>query len=429
MLWLYRLATFLGKPLVRPLLWLRRRRNFESNEMPRIGERFGKPSAERPKGRIFWFNTPSVGESNSIIPVVDEILKKYPKDYILITTTTVTGSENVAQKYNGKRVIHQFLPVDRGAYVRRFLDYWKPSVGFFVDNDFWPNLILAAKSRKIPLVSMNGRMSNQSFKRWMTFARGGIRKLMSAFIYGFAKSPEDKAKLEKMGMSAVVSVGDLKYSVPPLAYDKKKLAAMKKQIGARKAWTAASTHAPEEEWLVNTISRIRLEFPDTLTIIAPRHKIRAAEIKAMLASHGLKCVMHSKKPKITPDVDVYISDDFNESPGLFYAAAPMSFIGNSLIRKAGGGHNPMEPAQLGSVPLAGKFVENFQETYDMLERDSAAIMVEDANELGTKVAMLMGDEKLYETYRANALKVAEREAGVLGRVMDRLEPILTSVGK
>ncbi|MDR3126785.1 MAG: hypothetical protein LBT92_04100, partial [Rickettsiales bacterium] len=135
MLWLYRLIMFLGKPLVRPLLWLRRRRKFESAETPRMGERFGRPSTQRPKGRIFWFNTPSVGESNSIIPVVDEVLKKYPKDYILITTTTVTGAANVAQKYAGKRVIHQFLPVDRGAYVRRFLDYWKPSVGFFVDND------------------------------------------------------------------------------------------------------------------------------------------------------------------------------------------------------------------------------------------------------------------------------------------------------
>jgi 3-deoxy-D-manno-octulosonic-acid transferase len=272
-------------------------------------------------------------------------------------------------------------------------------------------------------------MSNRSFKRWMALAPRGIKKLLSAFIYGFAKSPEDKEKLEKMGMPVVVSVGDLKYSVPPLSYDKKKFETMKKQIGRRKIWTAASTHAPEEEWIVNTISRIRLEFPDALTIIAPRHKIRAQEIKAMLASHGLKCVMHSKKPKITPDVDVYISDDFNESPGLFYALALMSFVGNSLIHKAGGGHNPMEPAQLGSVPLAGKFVENFQETYDMLERDSAAIMVDDANELGTKAAMLMGDENLYETYRSNALKVAAREAGVLGRVMDRLEPILTSVGK
>ncbi|MCL2684366.1 MAG: hypothetical protein FWE55_03900, partial [Synergistaceae bacterium] len=135
-LFLYRALAYL---LARPVLAFRSAIGKEHPDPARRAERLGRPSIPRPEGRVFWFNAVSVGESNSVMPVIDFVLDEYPGSYALITTTTVTGAENMASKLNGRRALHQFLPLDRRAYADRFLEFWKPSVGFFVDSDFWPN--------------------------------------------------------------------------------------------------------------------------------------------------------------------------------------------------------------------------------------------------------------------------------------------------
>ena len=157
-LYLYQLLTFLLKPFVRPVLFYRRMKGLETKDEKRKKERFGFASVKRPEGKVVWFNASSVGESNSIIPVIDEVLAKFPDVFVVVTTTTLTAAGNMEKKLAGKNACHQFLPVDRCAYVDRFFDYWKPSLGFFVDSDFWPNLILSAKKHNVPLVLLNGRI-------------------------------------------------------------------------------------------------------------------------------------------------------------------------------------------------------------------------------------------------------------------------------
>ena len=167
-LFFYKMLMFILKPLVRPVLFIRRVKGLETLDKIRRSERFGVPSVKRPDGKIVWFNAASVGESNSIIPVIDELLKHNKDVFVLVTTTTVTAAENMAKKLSGKNAIHQFLPVDRRAYVDRFFDYWKPSMGFFVDSDFWPNLILSAKAHNIPLVLLkNGKIIWHLLNHWL----------------------------------------------------------------------------------------------------------------------------------------------------------------------------------------------------------------------------------------------------------------------
>ena len=416
-LYFYRIVMFLLKPFVRPFLALRRMNGLETKDKKRKKERFGIASVKRPDAKIVWFNAASVGESNSIVPVVDEILKKFPDVYVLITTTTLTGSESVAKKMAGKKVIHQFLPVDRRAYVNRFFKYWKPSLGFFVDSDFWPNLLLSAKKNDIPLILLNGRISDRSFKKWeknLDFANA----LMSAFTFGFGKSEEDRQRIARMGIKDTVCVGNLKYAVPPLSYDKNELDKLKEKIGKRHTFVVSSTHEGEEEMCLTAFMAIKKRFPDVLMVIAPRHPSRGEELKNLVEINGLNVALRSEGKEISNSTDVYIADTMGEL-GLFYTLSNIAFVGGSLI--PWGGHNPMEPARLHNVVLSGKHVHNFKETYDLLKVEKAVVMVNDADDLAMKVKSFFGNPEVAKDYMARAFYVAEREADVLSRTIDKLK--------
>ncbi|MDR1476809.1 MAG: 3-deoxy-D-manno-octulosonic acid transferase [Rickettsiales bacterium] len=423
-LFLYRLATFLAKPLVRPFLHMRRRRGLETRDKVRARERFGVASEKRPKGRIFWFNAASVGESNSIMPVVEKVLELYPDVSVLITTTTVTAAAQMEKRLEGRRAFHQFLPVDRRAYVDRFFDYWRPSIGFFVDSDFWPNLLLSARAREIPLVLLNGRVSDRSFGWWRRNLDVS-KKILAGFIYGFGKSEEDRKKLETMGVGVTVCVGNLKYSMPPLPFDKAELERLRKAVDGRPVWIASSTHEGEEEIVLDANAFVRKILPDALLIIAPRHPARGAGIKSLVKSRKLKVAVRSEKGEIGPDTDVYVANTLGEL-GLFYSLAPVAFVGGSLLPTLAG-HNPMEPALLRDAVISGPNVSSFRETYDILIGDNAIVMVNDALELGEKAAAFLADAKLRKEYADRAYATAEREAAVLDRMMERLKPILDSI--
>lgn len=419
-LFLYRCIMFLVKPLVRLILFIRRVDSLETKVAKRKKERFGYSSVKRPEGRLFWINAASVGESNSVIPVINEILKAYPDVSVLMTTTTVTSADIMAKKLDGKRVFHQFLPVDRRAYVDRFFKFWKPDLGFFVDSDFWPNLILSAKSNKIPLILLNGRISDKSFAKYknnLSF----LRPLVAAFIYAFGKSEEDKHRLEVMGFSPVVCVGNLKYGLPPLPFDKEELKQLKKDVGNRPVWVVASTHPGEEEIVLAAHISIKRKYSDLLMVLAPRHPLRGGEIKELVEANDLKAVLRSKKGKITETTDIYIADTMGEL-GLFYSLANVVFIGGSFVDV--GGHNPMEPARLHNVILSGKTIYNFKETYEILENEKCVIIVNDENDLADKVRSFLGYPDTMKQYMDRAFFVAEREADVLDRTMEMLKPVL-----
>ena len=422
-LYLYRIIMFLSKPFVRPVLYLRRKKGLETTDKQRKKERFGFASVKRPKGRVFWFNAASVGESNSIIPVVNEVLKNYPDVSVVVTTTTLTAANNMAKKLDGKRAFHQFLPVDRRSYVDRFFNYWKPNVGFFVDSDFWPNLILSAKKHGVPLILLNGRISDRSFERYkknLDFCK----PLMGAFIYGFGKSEEDRKRIETMGIKNTICVGNLKYGVPALDYNKDELAKLKKAVGSRPTFVVSSTHPGEEERLLSAFMVIRKRYPDLLLIIAPRHPARGEEIKQLVEVNGLSCALRSAGDVIKANTDVYIANTMGEL-GLFYTLSNIVFVGGSFVGV--GGHNPMEPARLECVVLSGQIVHNFRETYDILIKENCVVMVNDENDLASKVKSFLEHPDIANQYMNRAKEVAEKEADVLDRTMTSLKSILDNV--
>ncbi|MDR3279924.1 MAG: 3-deoxy-D-manno-octulosonic acid transferase [Synergistaceae bacterium] len=420
---LYRAFMYLARPFARPLLELRRGKGLESDDPKRRLERLGAPSAPRPDGTVFWFDALSVGEGNSAMPVIARALEKYPASHAIVTTTTVTGAENMRKHLAGRRAIHQFLPLDRRAYVDRFLDHWRPSAGFFVDSNFWPNMLLASRARNIPLILLNGRISDTSYARW-TRNREDAKMLMRSFVYALAKSDDDAKKLSDMGIANVDCVGNLKYGMPPVAHDEGILRELR-SAGARKNWTASVTHEGEEEIILAAHKKILGQFPGALLIISPRHAERGLRIRDMAAGMGFDTALESEAGTTFDGADVYISDSFGNL-GLYYAYTDIVFVGGSLLPSLRG-HNPMESARLGCAVLSGPYVDSFLETYDILRREDAVITVGNAEDLAEHVASLMSSpEKLAELTDMTRL-IAEREAGVINRAWERISPLLERI--
>jgi 3-deoxy-D-manno-octulosonic-acid transferase len=400
-----------------------RAKTFETQDKKRREERYGIARVERPDGLIFWFNAASVGEGNSILPIVDIVLEKYPDAHALITTFTNAGAENIKNKMSEKRVIHQFLPLDAKAYTEKFFDHWKPSVGFFVDSDFWPNLILSAKDRNIPLILLNGRVSDRSYTRWMR-NREASSLLMSAFRRAFSASPVYSEKLSNMGISRVDFLGNIKYGIPPMQYAQDAMKSLSSACGGRKMWVAAVTHEGEDEIVLRAHALVRSACQDALLVLSPRHVRRSGKIYGLSLEHGFQTALSGRDKTISGGTEVFILDVFGDL-GLYYAFSDIVFVGGSLLPTLHG-HNPIEPARLHSAILSGPYVDSFSDIYETMQRENAMIAVSGSDDLAQAVTWLMSGPNLevLQGYRDRAFETAEREAAVLERMCEELLPEL-----
>jgi 3-deoxy-D-manno-octulosonic-acid transferase len=409
----YRAASWLASPLIG--LYLRRRLGKGREHPERFGERFGYPGTERPPGELLWCHAASVGEAISVIPLLERYQAAHPDWTVLLTTGTLTSAALVASRAI-PGLIHQFVPVDRPDAVARFLDFWQPSVALWVESELWPNLVRETRRRGVPMGLINARMSARSFKNWQRWP-GAIRHLLGCFDGVLAQSAEDAKRLMQLGAGQVVTLGNLKSAAPPLPVDDKELRSLRAIIGDRPCWLAASVHPEEVEDIVVVQRYLNLQWPDCLTIIVPRHPERGAEWAQMYFD---KADVRLRSKGDWPDGKVYIADTLGEL-GLFYRLAPVSFVGGSFAPL--GGHNPLEPARVGSAILFGPHQFNFQDVSDALRSAGAAEEVEDAPALASAIMALRKEPRLRSTMTEAAARVAAAETAVLDHVLAGVEKL------
>jgi 3-deoxy-D-manno-octulosonic-acid transferase len=414
---LYRTATWLGAPLVQA--HLRRRVALAKEDVGRLGERLGRAGAPRPAGRLAWLHGASVGEALTVLPLVDALLAARPGLQILLTTGTVTSARAMAGRLP-PRARHQYVPVDLPGAWRSFLDHWRPDLAVLVESELWPNLISQTRARRVPMVLLNGRLSERSHRRWMR-APGTAKELLAAFEICLAQSAADGERLRDLGARQVRVVGNLKHAAAPLPFDSLALKKLQSAVGGRPAWLAASTHPGEEELMLDVHRHVAVDVPDLLTIIAPRHPERGDALARMIRTQGLAVAQRSSGETPSTECQVYLADTIGEL-GLFYRTARVAFIGRSLVE--GGGHNPLEAARLGCPPLVGPHTGNFREIMEQLLAQHAAQRVADAGQLAEAVALLLVDPQARDELAARARTVAERESGALSAVLDALAPVL-----
>jgi 3-deoxy-D-manno-octulosonic-acid transferase len=413
---LYRGITSLGGPLIS--LYLGRRLKRGKEDADRFPERLGRPGRPRPAGPLAWVHAASVGESLSMLPLVESLIGQGFS--VLMTTGTVTSARLMADRLP-KGAMHQFVPVDRVAYVRAFLDHWRPDLAIWVESEFWPNLLAETHRRSVPLVLVQGRMSARSYARWSKLP-AFIRTVLGRFDLCLAQTTEDANRIRALGGRDVRCLGNLKYAVPPLPYDAAALDALRAQVGGRPVWLAASTHPGEEEDMARAHLALEARFPGLLTIIVPRHPERGTEIAAQLAGLGLAVSRRSQQPDISLATQIHLADTMGEL-GLFYRLSPMVFMGKSL--KVGGGQNPFEPARIGCAVLFGPRMDNFLDMVAGLTASGGALRVADGAGLAEALGGLLADPARIDAMRRAAARWSAAEADVLNQVMAALAPILS----
>ncbi len=417
MLALYRTATTLAAPLIR--LYLARRMARGKEDPARFSERLGRPGRPRPAGPLIWLHAASVGESLSLLPLTERLLQARPGVSLLVTTGSVTSARLMGERLPAG-AFHQFLPVDRPAYVRRFLDHWQPDLVLWAESEFWPNMVSTIAQRRIPLVLINGRVSARSFAGWHRW-RGLIHQLLTGFVLCLGQTEEDAERLRALGAPEARCVGNLKFAAPPLSADAGELAMLENLLADRPVWVAASTHAGEEEIAGQVQRALAQSHAGLLTLIVPRHPERGPGIAADLRAGGLTVAVRSADAPIENTTDIYVADTLGEL-GLFFRLADVVFMGKSLTGE--GGQNLLEPGRLGKAILHGPRMSNFAEMSARMKAADAAIEVADAAALRDTVDRLLGDAAERDRLGPAAQAFAEGEAGVLERLMDALAPWL-----
>lgn len=417
---IYRLASGAAAPFLP--FYLRSRMRAGKEDEGRLRERLGFSDRTRPEGPLVWLHAASVGETMSSLVLIEKILGENPAVSVLLTTGTVTSAAMAAKRLPD-RAVHQYCPVDVPSWVGRFLDHWRPDAALWIESELWPNLVRRTHKAGIPMALVNARLSARSRRRWEK-ARNTFQSLVSAFSVVLCQTEEGAAEFRTLGVAGADSVGNLKFSAPPLPLDEGDLAALRNRIGSRPVWLAASTHPGEEEIVLEAHQRLIGTFPDLLTILAPRHPNRAGEIEAMLKSRVAGVKRRTEERLIGDADEIYLADTMGEL-GLFYALAPVAYIGGGMTSL--GGHNPIEPAQKDTAILYGPDRGNFTTVAEELEAAGAAQVVSDAASLSAALSLLLSDTAECSRRAAEARKVADRNSGIVDKVMERLRPVLPAL--
>lgn len=415
------MALYLGVSRLLPPLYRRvqRRRLAQGKEDPaRSAERWGRARTGRPEGPLVWFHAASVGESLSLLGLIDALHAARPGVGVLVTTGTVT-SAGLMEDRLPPFASHAFAPYDTHGAIRRFLDHWRPDLAVWAESELWPRLVHDTYRRGVPMLLINARLSAASARGWSR-ARGLARAMLTRFIEILAQDDETAHRLIALGAPAarVKVTGTLKEDAAAPGCDPAELARLQALLGDRPRWLAASTHPGEEE----IVAEAHRAFPGRLLILAPRHPERGPRIAADLRAAGWAVAQRSAQEDPGPDTQIYLADTLGEM-GLWFRLAPVSFVGGSLTEV--GGHNPYEPAALHSAILHGPHVANFAPVYARLAAADGALEVRGAESLQQGLAALLAPgaaERQANRAAAAATEAAGATRTALACILSCLDP-------
>jgi len=368
-------------------------------------------------GKVIWLHCVSVGEFNAAKPLIDQILNIYPKHKLVITTTTTTGAEAVRNHYQDQ-VIQNFFPLDLPFIVGSFVNKINPVACILLETEIWPNLINNLNKKSIPVMLINARLSERSFKKYQKFSSKLVKKTINQLTFIGSQNNSSRERFLSLGASPdkVITVGNLKFDsnevIDPMSLEEMRLI-------IRKRWIVvfASTRDGEEKQIIQSYLALKNKF-DALLIIIPRHPERFDEVFNMVIKSGLKVERRSENLQSVEN-DVLIGDSMGEMM-TYYKCCDIAFIGGSLSNT--GGQNMLEPASLSKPIIFGPSVHNFEEIAKTLLEHDSAIQVRDADELMQTISELLLDIRRRKKLGSNAKTIFEKNRGAVDRLMKLLTP-------
>ena len=327
-------------------------------DFERINEKFTLYKKTNSSEINIWFHGASVGEINSILPIVKSLERRNDIKRILLTSTTLS-SAYVVSKSNLKKTKHIYFPIDFNFFSKRFVNFWKPNIAIFVDSEIWPNMIRSLKNSKIPIILINARITEKSFKRWRII-NNFSNEIFKNIDLALPQNKQTSKYLKLLGVKKIINAGNLKY------FGEKNIRVnnfLKNKFKKKLIICGSSTHQSEEYLIVNLHKKLKLKHKNLITVLIPRHINRTKTIANELEGINLNIILHSSKKKIKKNTDIYIVDTYGETIQ-FFSLSKLTIVGGSFIKH--GGQNPLEPARMGNFILHGPNIENFKEIYDFL---------------------------------------------------------------
>ena len=346
----------------------------------RFWERWVSKQIKRPSGKLIWLHAVSVGETLSLLPLIEKIAEDDPKINILITSSTKTSAQ-IFEKNLKKRVIHQMAPHDTFFVSKRFIKYWRPDLAVRVESEIWPRILLELKKKMVPSFLFNARFSKKSLKKIENQA-ASARFIFSLFNEIHVQENKTLEKLINIGIPSenLALTGSLKDSAKKLAFNEHIMKQFLKAAAKQNIWLAACTHSGEDEIVLKAHKKI-----GGILLIAPRHIERGKNIAKLSRSMGFTTQLRSEVPELQKETVVYIADTMGEM-GLWYSMVNVAFIGGSLVER--GGHNPVEAAQFETFILHGPFTHNAEEKYYQLNSLGVGVQIENADILADELKIL-----------------------------------------
>ena len=416
MLFTYRILInliLILSPLIILFRLLKKKEDFK-----RFKEKLGFFSKNRSKGKLIWFHGASVGEFQSIVPLLEKLEKSKKISQILITSNTLSSSKLIS-KIKLKKISHQFFPIDNDLIIKKFINYWKPSIALFVDSEIWPNTLINLNKKKIPTVLINARITRKSYNKWIKL-KNFSKSIFNKFDLCLSSNKETVVFLKKLGAKNIKYSGNLKYSQSEnekIEIDSQTI----KFISRKTAWCASSTHNSEEKFAGLVHNKLKKKYKNLLTVIIPRHIDRKEEIKEQLSNLGLKVHVHEPKTRINQDTDIYLVNSFGKTKS-FYSLIKNVFLGGSLVKH--GGQNPLEAVRYNCNILHGPNVSNFNEIYKFLYNQKISKKVINLNQTINILDKLFNSKKSQKNIKDKINKIGQK---ILKKNIDEINLILDKV--
>ena len=417
LLLIYKILSVIFLPVIIIIIFFRIFQKKEINN--RIKERFAFSSVKKPKGKLIWINASSIGEYLATISLIKKIRKIKPKTKILLTTNTKT-SALLAEKITDKNIIHQFTPQDNPLIIKKFLNYWKPSLVFWMESEFWPIILDETKKYSIEIILLNGRMSEKSFKNWNYF-KFFFKEIISNFSLILTMSKFDQKNFKKLGAKNVNFIGNLKFCNELIFFNKKVEEKIQKIIKNRPVWLAASTHRKEEKFIAQIHLKLKKikKLKNLLTVIVPRNIKRDKEIKNEIKKYT-SSVDFFKSTKNLAKKEIIIDNSIGHLE-FWYKKIKTVFLGKSFPPI--GGQNPIEPAKYGCSIVSGE-MSNFKEIQNEMVNHKSLFVAKNFMEFYSFIENSLNKKKYITKMQVNAKKYVESKSKILDSTISKIKKYL-----
>ncbi len=412
---IYSIAIYFLVPIIVLRLFIRSRKN--PAFLHRILERFGfiPTITDKP---VIWLHAVSVGEVLAAKPLINRLIEQYHNHHILVTCTTLTGSEALQNTF-ASRIKHYYFPYDLFGSLRRFIKRSQPSKLIIMETEIWPNLYASCKKQNIPIIIANARLSQRAMKSYLKLQTLVAETLSNVCLIA-ARGKEDAKHFKQLGATDkhLQVIGNIKFDLelPEQQIDMGKV--FRQQWGEnRLVLVAASTHKGEDAPILSIYQKLLESVPDLLLVLVPRHPERFDEVYQLAQQTDLQVQRRSSGDSFQQHNQIIIGDSMGEMFS-WYAAADIVFMGGSLVET--GGHNPLEPAALAKPVVCGPYTFNFSELFPLLEKQGAAWVMQDEQSVYEQLLTLLNKPELRAKAGNAGKSLLEQHQGVIDVLLEKI---------